>query len=305
MLVSIVTPMYNEEESLDYFLSAVTRVLKQTEHEFELVCINDGSTDGTLSALKQHKSSYPALRVINLSRNFGKESALTAGIELAQGDVVIPMDADLQDPPELILQMLDKHKEGFDVVVAKRANRNSDTQIKRSTASAFYRILAKIASIPIPKNVGDYRLMSRRVVDTLKQLGETQRFMKGIFAWPGYPTATIEYTRTKRVAGESSFNLWSLLKLALEGITSFSVAPLRISFMAGITISTFAFLYAMVVILRTLLWGVDVPGYASIMAVLLFMSGIQFILIGILGEYVGRVYMEVKRRPVYVVEGEY
>ena len=305
MLISIVVPMYNESEVLDTFFTTVADTLAEVDDDIEYVCVNDGSIDDTLEKLKALKSIYSNLRIINLSRNFGKESALTAGIETARGDVVIPMDADLQDPPQLILTMLEKYTQGHDVVLAKRIDRSTDGHLKRTTAAMFYKLIGGISSVNIPENVGDFRLMSRRVVDVLKGLNETQRFMKGIFSWPGFPTAVVEYTRPERAAGETRFNWRSLTNLAVEGITSFSVAPLRLSSLFGIFFSLAAFGYAIYVAIKTLVYGIDVPGYASLMVVLLFISGAQFFLIGILGEYIGRVYMEVKGRPIYVIENEY
>jgi len=254
MYVSIIVPMFNEESTIDEMLSSVSTLLRENTFDFEVVCINDGSKDATLDVLKRCKADYPELRIINLSRNFGKENALTAGIDVAKGDVVIPMDADLQDPPELILQMIERHKMGYDVVLAKRADRSTDGKMKRLTASFFYNIIGKISHIEIPENVGDYRLMSRRVVDTLRQLNETQRFMKGVFAWPGFPTSVIEYERPERVAGETSFNWSSLTNLAIEGITSFSVAPLRLASLAGILVSFIAFLYALFILVKTVIY---------------------------------------------------
>lgn len=297
--------MYNESAVVEIFLEKITAELELTKKEYEIICVNDGSMDNTLDDLKKLKAKFSQLRIINLSRNFGKESALTAGIDAAVGDVVIPMDADLQDPPELIHEMLAKHEEGFDVVLARRKDRSSDTRLKRATAGLFYRLIGSISNIKIHNNVGDYRLMSRRVVNVLKQLKETQRFMKGIFAWPGFSTTVIEYERTKRAAGDTSFNGSALVNLAIEGITSFSVVPLKLAMMLGFLVSTLAFIYAIVITIKTMFYGVDVPGYASLMVVLLLLSGLQFILIGILGEYVGRVYMESKGRPIYIIEDEY
>lgn len=305
MKISIVTPMYNESAVVKFFLEKVSTELIATKSEYEIICINDGSIDNTLDTLKALKHDFPEIRIVNLSRNFGKESALTAGIDFATGDVIIPMDADLQDPPELIHEMLKKYYEGFDVVLAKRKNRSSDTRLKRTTAGLFYRLISSISNVKIQENVGDYRLMSRRVVDVLKQLKETQRFMKGIFAWPGFSTTIVEYVRTPRVAGNTSFNGLALVNLAIEGITSFSVAPLKLAMMLGFLVSAFAFVYASIIASKTLFYGIEVPGYASLMVVVLFMSGLQFILIGIMGEYIGRVYMESKNRPIYIIEKEY
>lgn len=304
MLISIVCPMYNESDSIALFLDTLVPVLTPLADDFEIVCINDGSTDDTLEVLRDRQAECPQLRVINLSRNFGKEAALTAGLDRARGDVVIPIDADLQDPPELIPKMLEKHHEGFDVVLARRMDRSSDTFLKRVTAGGFYRLLDVISDVSIPRDVGDFRLLSRRVLNELMNLPENQRFMKGMFAWVGFNTAYIDYERPQRASGKSRFNGWKLWNFAVEGITSFSMAPLRIWTYLGVFVAATAFLYGSWIILRTLIYGIDVPGYASLVTMVLFLGGIQLIGIGIIGEYIGRIYLESKRRPVYVIESE-
>jgi len=303
--ISIVAPCYNEEAVIDIFLEKIFEVLERLGRSFEIVFVNDGSRDGTLELLKAKAKEYAGVRVINLSRNFGKEAALTAGMDAARGEVVVPIDVDLQDPPELILEFVKKYDEGYDVVVGKRADRTTDTHAKRISAELFYKMHNKISDIEIPHNVGDYRLMSRRVVEELKKLPETQRFMKGIFAWLGFKTAVVEYKREERAAGDTSFNGWKLWNFALDGITSFSTAPLRIWLYVGIVLSFIAFLFGAWIILKTLLFGVDTPGYASMLTVVLFLGGIQLMGIGILGEYIGRIYLESKNRPIYIVEDEY
>ena len=303
--LSIVAPCYNEEAVIDIFLEKIFEVLERLGRSFEIVFVNDGSRDGTLELLKAKAKEYAGVRVINLSRNFGKEAALTAGMDAARGEVVVPIDVDLQDPPELILEFVKKYEEGYDVVVGKRADRTTDTHAKRISAELFYKMHNKISDIEIPHNVGDYRLMSRRVVEELKKLPETQRFMKGIFAWLGFKTAVVEYKREERAAGDTSFNGWKLWNFALDGITSFSTAPLRIWLYVGIVLSFIAFLFGAWIILKTLLFGVDTPGYASMLTVVLFLGGIQLMGIGILGEYIGRIYLESKNRPIYIVENEY
>jgi len=303
--ISIVAPCYNEEAVIDIFLEKIFEVLERLGRSFEIVFVNDGSRDSTLEVLKAKSKEYAGVRVINLSRNFGKEAALTAGIDMAQGEVVVPIDVDLQDPPELILEFVKKYEEGYDVVVGKRADRTTDTHAKRLSAELFYKMHNKISDIEIPHNVGDYRLMSRRVVEELKKLPETQRFMKGIFAWLGFKTAVVEYKREGRAAGETSFNGWKLWNFALDGITSFSTAPLRIWLYVGMVLAFIAFLYGSWIILKTLLFGADTPGYASMITVVLFLGGIQLMGIGILGEYIGRIYLESKNRPVYIIEDEY
>jgi len=303
--ISIVAPCYNEEAVIDIFLEKIFEVLERLGRSFEIVFINDGSRDSTLEVLKQKSQEYVGIRVLNLSRNFGKEAALTAGIDAARGEVVVPIDVDLQDPPELILEFVKKYEEGYDVVVGKRVDRTTDTVAKRISAELFYKMHNKISDIEIPHNVGDYRLMSRRVVEELKKLPETQRFMKGIFAWLGFKTAVVEYKRDERAAGDTSFNGWKLWNFALDGITSFSTAPLRIWLYVGIVLAFIAFLFGTWIIVKTLLFGADTPGYASMITVILFLGGIQLMGIGILGEYIGRIYLESKNRPIYIVENEY
>ena len=251
------------------------------------------------------KKSYKNIRIINLSRNFGKEAALTAGLEVSKAEVIIPIDVDLQDPPKLILDFINKYKEGFDVVLAKRIDRSSDSFFKRASAKFFYKFHNIISDIEIPPNVGDFRLMSKKVICALKEMPENQRFMKGIFAWLGYKTTIVEYKREKRISGKSSFNTWKLWNFALEGITSFSTAPLRIWLYIGLFISLFSFILGIFTIIKTIIFGVSLPGYASLLTIVLFLGGIQLIGIGILGEYIGRIFKEAKRRPSYIIEGEY
>jgi glycosyltransferase involved in cell wall biosynthesis len=300
-MISIVCPFYNEEHSIGAFFSRLVPVLDRLEEGYEVVCVNDGSRDGTLQALLAMRALRPHVRVIDLSRNFGKEAALTAGIDAARGDAVVPIDADLQDSPELIARLVQEWKRGFEVVLAKRADRRADSFAKRLTAFLFYKLHNSIAEPAIPENVGDFRLMDRKVVDAIKQLPERRRFMKGIFAWVGFRSTTIEYARDPRVAGESRFSAWKLWNLALEGITSFSIAPLRIWTYLGLAVASLAFVYAGFIVVRTVIYGVDVPGYASLLAVTLFLGGIQLIGLGVLGEYLGRVYSEAKQRPSYIV----
>ena len=279
--------------------------MAQINESYEIVFINDGSKDNTLNVLLNAKQNFKNIRIINFSRNFGKEAALTAGLDKARGEAAIPIDVDLQDPPELIKELVAKWREGYDVVLAKRADRTSDSFAKRVSADLFYKLNGKISNVDIPNNVGDFRLMSKRVVEALKQLPENQRFMKGLFAWVGFKTTVIEYVREKREAGQSSFNGWKLWNFALDGITSFSTLPLRIWLYIGALVSFLSFLYGSFIILKTLIFGVDLPGYASLAVIMLFLGGIQLIGIGILGEYIGRIYSESKRRPSYIIEGEY
>jgi glycosyltransferase involved in cell wall biosynthesis len=304
-MISIVCPFYNEEHSIGAFFSRLIPVLDRLEEGYEVVCVNDGSRDGTLEALLAMRALRQHVRVIDLSRNFGKEAALTAGIDAARGDAVIPIDADLQDSPELIVRLVEEWKRGFEVVLAKRADRRADSFAKRLTALLFYKVHNSISEPVIPENVGDFRLMDRKVVDAIKQLPERRRFMKGIFAWVGFRSTTIEYVRDPRIAGASRFSAWKLWNLALEGITSFSTAPLRIWTYLGLAVASLAFVYASFIVMRTVIHGIDVPGYASLLAITLFLGGIQLIGLGVLGEYLGRVYSEAKQRPIYIVRDSY
>lgn len=303
--ISIVVPCYNEEGVIHIFLEHIEPILVGLNKNYEIIFVNDGSTDNTFEVMLNAKNSHKNIRVLNLSRNFGKEAALTAGLEQAKGDAIIPIDVDLQDPPELIVSFIEKWEEGFDVVLAKRADRTSDSFLKRVSAEYFYKIHNQISDIAIPRNVGDYRLMSRRVIEALKTLPENQRFMKGLFSWAGYKTTYVEYTREVRVAGKSSFNGWKLWNFALDGITGFSTVPLRVWLYVGVVISFLSFLLGCTVIVKTLIFGIDLPGYASLITIVLFLGGIQLMGIGILGEYIGRIYKEAKRRPTYVIENEY
>jgi len=305
-LVSLVVPFYNEAPIVGAFFDAVVPVLRGISHaDYEIVCVNDGSTDSTLDQLLAACEADCRIRVVDLSRNFGKEAALTAGLDEAEGAAVIPFDADLQDPPEVIPRLVARWREGYDVVLAKRVDRRTDTYAKRRTAALFYRVHNAIADIVLPENAGDFRLMSRQVVESLKQLPENRRFMKGLFAWVGFPTAQVEYVRHPRIGGKSKFSGWKLWNLALEGLTSFSTLPLRISTYVGGITAVSAVCYAAYLIVRTWLHGIDVPGYASLITAVLFLGGMQLVGIGVIGEYVGRIYMESKRRPVYIVRRTY
>lgn len=305
-LVSLVVPFYNEREAVDQFFAEIDPVLQAIESiRFEIVCINDGSNDGTLDKLIAASGRDKRIRVVDLTRNFGKEAALTAGIDEALGDAVIPIDADLQDPPTLIPVMIEHWRAGAEVVAAKRSNRASDSFAKRTTAALYYRVHNALSDVKLPENVGDFRLMDREVVNALRRLPERRRFMKGLFAWVGYRTVIVEYQREARRAGYSKFSGWKLWNFALEGITSFSTVPLRSWTYVGVAIAAAAFVYGAYIIGRTLWFGNPVPGYASLLSVLLFMGGIELIGIGVVGEYVGRIYHESKGRPVYLVRRRY
>ena len=300
--LSILVPVYNESEMLTTFHHEVCKVAASLPDEnIELLYVNDGSTDDSWSLLESLKSNIVNIERINLSRNFGKEAAMTAGLDLVKGESVILLDADLQDPPSLIPQMLSKWREGFDVVNMKRTDRLGESRFKTASAHIYYRLLAALSDVPIEKDVGDFRLLSRRVIDHIKQLPERNRYMKGIMAWPGFKQTNIEFERPERVAGETKWSFFQLVKLGLSGITSFSVKPLKIATWLGASISIGAFLYSVFVMFKTLILGDPVAGYPSMMIVQLWLGGVQLIAIGVLGEYVGRIFVESKGRPVYLV----
>ncbi|MDE1905575.1 MAG: glycosyltransferase family 2 protein [Rhodospirillales bacterium] len=301
-LLSLIVPFYNEEDAIGIFAASVLPVLEAIpDLQWEIICVDDGSRDATLQHLLELAAAEPRIRVVELSRNFGKEAALTAGLEAARGDAVIPFDADLQDPPEMIPVMVTAWQSGAEVVLGRRTDRSTDTAMKRGTASLFYKLNRYISNIELPENVGDFRLMDRAVVEALKRLPERQRFMKGLFAWLGFKTAIIDYSRTPRAAGESKFSGFKLWNFALEGFTSFSTAPLKIWTYFGALGAVVALLYAVFIMLKTLFFGNEVPGYASIFVAVTFFGSVQLISIGVLGEYIGRIYVETKQRPIYLV----
>jgi len=300
--LSVVAPMYNEEENIDVFLSRLIPILKKVTPDYNIICINDGSTDNTLEKLIENHKRNSTIEIINLSRNFGKEMALTAGLDYSQGDIVIPIDSDLQDPPELIEEMVNKWKEGFDVVYATRRIRHGENWFKKNTAAFFYKIINTVSEIPIPENTGDFRLMDKRVVVAIRQLPEEARFMKGIFSWVGFKQTAIMYDRQPRFSGKTSWNYWKLWNFSLDGFTSFSHLPIRVWSYIGITISLFSLIYAVTLVTYVIfVKGIDVPGYASLMVVTLFLGGIILISLGVLGEYIGRIFNEVKKRPLYLI----
>jgi len=304
--VSIVVPFFNESAGVDSFYQAIAAVTSRLPAiDFEIVCVDDGSRDDTLARLVDLVQRDSRVRVIELSRNFGKEAALTAGIDAAAGDAIVPIDADLQDPPDVIPALVDEWIKGAEMVLARRTDRSTDSLLKSKTAQWFYRLHNKLAYIQIPENVGDFRLMDRVVVDALKQLPERQRFMKGLFAWVGFRTASIQYARAPRAAGQSTFSGWRLWNFALEGITSFSTTPLRIWTYIGGFGALFSIAYATFILVRALVRGVDLPGYPSLLVSILFFGSLQLIGIGVLGEYIGRIYIEGKHRPNYIVRRTY
>ena len=300
-VLSFVIPFYNEAANVTNLYERLRAVMANRSESWECVCVNDGSTDGTLEALMALHTQDARIRVIDLSRNFGKEAALTAGLDYAQGQAAIPLDADLQDPPELIPALVEKWQEGFDVVNAVRLSREGESWAKRASAHAFYRVFNRISTVSIPEDTGDFRLLSRPVLDVLRALPERRRFMKGLFAWVGFKSTSVPYHRAPRHGGQTAWSYWRLWRLALEGILSFSEAPLRVASYLGFLVSTLSFLYTLDLLVQTLLFGNSVKGYPSLMVALLFLGGVQLMALGVIGEYLGRVYDEGKGRPVYVV----
>ncbi|MGK3141612.1 glycosyltransferase family 2 protein [Pantoea sp. C2G6] len=303
MKLSLVVPVLNEEESIPIFYRNVKDYDLFKSYQVEIVFVNDGSTDSTESIINTIMTEDDQVKLVSFTRNFGKEPALFAGLAKATGEVIVPIDVDLQDPIEVIPQMIQKWREGAEVVLAKRIDRSTDGHLKRKTAEWFYKLHNKISSPQIEENVGDFRLMSRDVVENIKLLQERNLFMKGILSWVGGKTEVVEYIRAERIAGKSKFNGWKLWNLALEGITSFSTFPLRIWTYIGLAVATLAFIYGSWMVINTIFWGNPVKGYTSIMVSMLFLGGIQLIGIGVLGEYIGRIYIEAKRRPRYLVKG--
>jgi glycosyltransferase involved in cell wall biosynthesis len=302
----LIVPVFNEAETVGPFVDKVAQVFEyESSVEIEFVFINDGSTDGTLDALLARQKNDPRIKIVDLSRNFGKEAALTAGLNAAKGNVVVPIDVDLQDPPEIILEMIAKWREGYEVVLGRRISRDSDSWAKRSSANWFYFIHNKIAQPKLPENVGDFRLLDRCVVEAVKELPESRRFMKGLFAWVGFRTTHVDYVRPERIVGTTKFNGWKLWNFALEGITSFSTDPLRVWTYVGFAVSLISFAFAVFIGLRVVIHGVEVPGYASLIVSVTFLGGLQLMGIGIIGEYLGRTYIESKRRPIYLVRRIY
>ncbi len=301
-LISIVVPAYNEQDVLRAFHERLSPVLAQLSAPVEVIYVNDGSSDDTLEVLLSLKEKDSRVAILDLSRNFGKEIALTAGLDHASGDAVIVIDADLQDPPELIPEFLQQWHEGYDVVYAQRTEREGESALKKATAYVFYRVMQRASRVKIPEDTGDFRLLSRRAVDSLKQLREQHRFMKGLFAWIGYPQKAVSFQREARAAGQTKWNYWRLWNFALEGITSFTTAPLKFATYIGLITAFAAFTYGVWIIYKTLAFGEPVRGYPSLMVVILFLGGVQLFTIGIIGEYLGRMFNETKRRPLYIVK---
>lgn len=299
--LSIVIPLYNEQEMIPMMYERLKAILASLDLSHELVLVDDGSRDATPDLMRRLAASDPAVTAVYLSRNFGKEAALTAGIEHAAGDAVIVMDADLQDPPELIPDMLKAWKAGADVVCMRRRSRAGESWFKRSSAHGFYRMLNAISDVDIPSDTGDFRLLSRKAIYALCQLNERNRYMKGLFAWIGMPTTIIEYDRQPRAAGTTKWNYLGLLNLAFEGITSFSTAPLRLATIGGVFTALFGVLFMVWIVAKALLFGDPVQGYPSMISMMTILGGAQLLSIGLVGEYIGKTYYETKQRPVYIV----
>jgi polyisoprenyl-phosphate glycosyltransferase len=302
-LLSVIVPVKNEEQGILPFVESVGAILEEiaAEQGWEILFVDDGSTDATLAAIVAANQRDPRVRALSFSRNFGKEAALSAGLEHARGNAIIPMDVDMQDPPEVLPEMVAKWREGYEMVFGVRRGRDSDGWAKRVTAGLYYRAHNAVSADKIPENAGDFRLMDRKVVDVIRQLPERNRFMKGLFAWAGFKQAAVEYDRVERATGTTKFNYWKLWTLALDGITSASTVPLRIWSYVGALVAVFALGYGTFLAVQTMIFGNPVPGYASIMVSVLFLGGVQLISLGVLGEYVGRILTETKQRPLYVV----
>ena len=301
--LSVVVPAFNETEVLPEFHRRITEVMRATGADYEILYVDDGSTDDTAAVLNAFRERDEAVAIIELSRNFGKEVAISAGLDHAQGDAVIIIDADLQDPPELIDEFLREWHNGYDVVSGKRTSREGESFLKVTTAKWFYRVINRLSDVEIPHDTGDFRLLSRRALDALKTLRETHRYMKGLYAWIGFPHKEVPYLRHARAAGHTKWNYWRLWNFALEGITSFSDVPLKIATYLGVLTSGVAFLYGLFFLIRTLLFGNPVPGYPSLVLIVLFLGGIQLICLGIIGEYLARTYNESKARALYFIKG--
>jgi len=300
-LISIIIPAFNEQEVLPAFHARLSPVLDSLGMTTEILYVNDGSRDGTLQVMRELREQDPRVAILNLSRNFGKEIAMTAGLEHSRGDAVVIIDADLQDPPELIPELVRHWLEGWDMVYAQRLERLGESILKKATARWFYRLMQRVGRVRIPENAGDFRILSRRAVDSLLRLREQHRFMKGLFAWIGYPQKGVPYQRDPRFAGRSKWDYWRLWNFALDGITSFTTTPLKWATYLGLFTAFCSFAYAVVIILQKMLYGTPVKGYPSLMVVILFLGGVQLIFLGIIGEYLGRMFDETKARPLYFI----
>jgi len=301
--ISILIPAYNEQDVLRHLYERLHKLAGETtNYDFEFLFVNDGSRDKTLEIIKTYAGKDHRVSYVNLSRNFGKETAMIAGLDHVTGDATVIIDADLQDPPELIPEMISYWEKGYDDVYARRNSRNGESWLKKSTSAVFYKVLQRSTHIPIQQDTGDFRLLDKRCVEALRQFRESQRYTKGMFSWIGYKKKEISYDRDPRAAGETKWNYFKLLDLAIEGITSFTTAPLRISTFLGIATSILAFIYILFLVIRTIFFGSDLAGYPSMMAVILFLGGVQLLSLGIIGEYIARIFNETKNRPLYFVE---
>ena len=299
--LSLVIPLHDEAAGLDVLFRRIDETVATLGLDLEIICVDDGSQDGTFELLVERARTDPRLKLVALTRNFGKEAALTAGIEAASGHMVVPLDADLQDPPELIAEFVTLWEQGYDVVYGVRADRTSDTPAKRFSANAFYRLFNGLSDFRIPESTGDFRLMDRAVVDALGRLPERNRFMKGLFAWVGFRQVGVPYVRPARAVGQTSWRYFGLIRFAIDGLTAFTTLPLKVWTGVGVAAAFLAIGFAAVIIVQVLVSGRDVPGYASLMVVILFGFALQMIALGVLGEYIGRMYQEVKGRPIYLV----
>lgn len=302
-MISIIIPMYNEEESLPFLYDRLNKLADKIEnYNVEFLFVNDGSKDKSLQIVKEFKKKDDRVCYLNLSRNFGKEVAMGAAFDYVRGDAVAIIDADLQDPPELILDMIKYYEDGYDDVYAKRRSRDGESWLKKYTSKKFYRVLQLVSRVPIQTDTGDFRLLSRRAIEALKSFPEKQRYTKGMFSLIGFKKKEIEFDRDPRVAGETKWNYLKLIDLAIEGITSFTVAPLRIATILGILCAGGSFIYIIFMLVKTLAYGIDVPGYASLVCIILMLGGIQLLCLGVIGEYIGRIFIEVKNRPLYFID---
>ncbi len=302
-LVSVVVPCYNEEESVPEFQKRLSTVFETLDYELEVIYVNDGSQDHTMETIYGLHARDPRIKIIDLSRNFGKEIAMTAGLDLAKGDAVVVIDADLQDPPELIPELIKEWRAGYDVAYAMRTQRDGDTVLKKTSAHVFYRVIQMMSRVQIPQDTGDFRLLSRRAVESLKLLREQHRYMKGLFAWIGYPQKAVPYQREARHAGGTKWNYWKLWNFALDGITGFTNLPLRISTYIGVLTALTGFSYAIFIVIKAIFWGDSARGFPSIIMIVTLLGGIQLIFLGIIGEYLGRMFDETKHRPLYLIKG--
>ncbi|AIT10029.1 bactoprenol glucosyl transferase [Candidatus Francisella endociliophora] len=300
-LTSIIIPVKDESDGLKHLFERLMPILKKLPTKYELVFINDGSSDNTLELLLQKQKEIPEIVAVDLSRNFGKEAALFAGFANCKGDAAISIDADLQDPPELILEMVDHWLNGYEVVTAVRENRDSDTSTKKHSAGLFYKLMNNISDTKLTPNAGDYRLLNRTAINAFLELKEKVRFNKGLLTWIGFKEKLVYHAREERVAGETKWNYWKLFKFSIDGITSFSKAPLEIWSYLGVIIALISFIYGSIIVLKSLIFGVNVPGYPSLVTFILFFSGLQMIGIGMLGSYIGRIFIETKHRPLYII----